>query len=164
MSTDDGAVRRSIGSLAIFAVAVCLVPAGAHLFELANKMALPQAEYMTVQRIYAGWAFFGIAIFSALFLTAAHGINIRGQRRALLLALAALACLVVSQLIFWTFTYPMNAASDNWTRVPENFEAARRQWEYSHAGNAVVTFAAFVAITLSVLEAQEASNNPRRTR
>jgi hypothetical protein len=45
----------------------------------------------------------------------------------------------------------MNVASNNWTVTPENFEAARRQWEYSHAVNAVVTSVAFVAITLSVL-------------
>jgi hypothetical protein len=54
-------------------------------------------------------------------------------------------------MIFWAFTYPMNVASNNWTVTPENFEAARRQWEYSHAVNAVITFVAFVAITSSVL-------------
>jgi hypothetical protein len=32
----------------------------AHLFELANKMAMSSPEYMTVQKIYAGWSFFGI--------------------------------------------------------------------------------------------------------
>ena len=54
-------------------------------------------------------------------------------------------------MIFWAFTYPMNVASNNWTVTPENFEVARRQWEYSHAVNAVITFIAFVAIISSVL-------------
>jgi len=45
----------------------------------------------------------------------------------------------------------MNVASDNWTVAPEDFEAARRQWEYSHAVNAVLTFMALIAITISVI-------------
>ncbi|HKD73962.1 MAG TPA: hypothetical protein VKB76_00650, partial [Ktedonobacterales bacterium] len=53
--------------------------------------------------------------------------------------------------IFWAFTYSMNVASNNWTVTPENFEVARRQWEYSHAVNAVITFVAFVALTISAL-------------
>jgi hypothetical protein len=31
---------------------------GAHFFELANKMSLSPDEYMTVQKIYAGWSLF----------------------------------------------------------------------------------------------------------
>ena len=45
----------------------------------------------------------------------------------------------------------MNVASANWTRMPENFDVARQQWEYSHAVNAVLTFAALVAITPSAV-------------
>jgi hypothetical protein len=47
---------------------MCLVPAGAHFFELANKMSMSPPEYMTVQKIYAGWSFFGIAVIAALVL------------------------------------------------------------------------------------------------
>jgi hypothetical protein len=43
----------------------------------------------------------------------------------------------------------------------EDFEAARRQWEYSHAVNAVVTFVAFMAITLSALvDKREVATTP----
>jgi hypothetical protein len=114
-------------------------------------MSLPQAEYMIVQKIYAGWSLFGIAIVAALFLTLIHTFMARVDRTAFLLSLTAVFCLAATQVIFWTFTYPMNVASKNWTVTPENFEAARRQWEYSHAVNAVITFVAFVAITLSAL-------------
>jgi hypothetical protein len=40
-------------------------------------------------------------------------------------------------------------ATNNWTITPQDFEAARRQWEYSHAVNAVLTFVALLTITLS---------------
>jgi hypothetical protein len=140
----------SVRLLVIVSVALCLVPAGAHFFELANKMSLSPDEYMTVQKIYAGWSFFGIAIVTALVLTSTHTFIVRDNRPAFLLSLAAVLCLAVTQVIFWMFTYPINAASNNWTTMPANFEVARRQWEYSHAVNAVLTFVALVTITLSV--------------
>jgi len=137
--------------LAVVSVALCVIPAGAHLFEFANKMSLPQPEYMIVQKIYASWSLFGVAIVAALFLTSIHTFMVRADRTTCLLSLTAVLCLAATQMIFWAFTYPMNVASNNWMVTPENFEAARRQWEYSHAVNAVITFVAFVAITLSVL-------------
>ncbi len=151
-------VSDALSLLAIVAVGLCLVPAGAHLFELPNKMGLPQAQYMTVQRIYAGWALFGIVILAAIVLTATHAVLTWGRPRAFALSLAALVLLLASQAVFWLFTYPMNVASNNWTVTPEHFEAARQQWEYSHAANAVITFAAFVAITLAALAARTDDN------
>jgi hypothetical protein len=146
--------------LSVIFVALCLIPAGAHLFELPHKMSLSPPEYMTVQKIYAGWALFGIAIAAALLLTLGHTVMVRADRTASTLSLIALLCLVASQAIFWSFTYPMNVASSNWTVMPENFESARRQWEYSHAVNAIVTFAAFVAITASPLANSTGTRSP----
>ena len=101
---------EAVQLLAVLLVAVCLVPAGAHLFELPHKMALPSDQYMTVQGIYAGWALFGIPIAIALVLTASHTRLVRSDRAAFALSLVALLCLVATQAIFWTFTYPMNVA------------------------------------------------------
>ncbi len=119
--------------------------------KLANKMSMSQPEYMTVQKIYAGWSFFGIAVIAALLITLMHTFMVRSDRTAFFLSLAAFLCLAATQGIFWLFTYPMNVASDNWTATPADFEAARRQWEYSHAVSAVLTFVALVAITTSVV-------------
>ena len=135
----------------ILSVAIYLVPGGAHLFELPSKMSLSHAEYMVVQRIYAGWSLFGVAIIAAFLLTALHTGMVRSNRTAFWFSLAALICLAVTQVIFWTFTYPMNVASNNWTVTPQDFEEARRRWEYSHAVNAVLTLAALAAIIVSVL-------------
>jgi hypothetical protein len=139
------------GLLAVVSVAIYLVPGGAHFFELANKMAMSPSEYMTVQKIYAGWSSFGVAIVTALLLTLLHTFMVRRDRTAFLLSLVAFLCLAATQGIFWTFTYPMNVASNQWTVAPADFEAVRRQWEYSHAVNAALTFAALVAITSSTL-------------
>lgn len=39
----------------IVAISLCLVPMGAHLVEMSIGLTLSPAEYMIVQRIYAGW-------------------------------------------------------------------------------------------------------------
>jgi hypothetical protein len=142
---------KSVGLLAVVSVAMCLVPAGAHFFELANKISMSPPDYMTVQKIYAGWSFFGIAVIAALLLTLTHSFMVRSDRTAFILSVAAFLCLAATQGVFWMFTYPMNVASNNWTVTPADFEAGRRQWEYSHAINAVLTLVALLAITTSLL-------------
>src|SRR5690606_16447499 len=52
--------------LAIMLTALALVPAGAHFFELPNKIGLAEDDYFVVQNIYRGWALFGIVLFGAL--------------------------------------------------------------------------------------------------
>jgi hypothetical protein len=158
MLTRDSVVHESVRLLAVVSVALCLIPAGAHFFELANKMSLSPAEYMTVQKIYAGWSFFGVAIVAAILFTLTHTLMVRADRTAFLLSLTAVLCLAATQAIFWMFTYPMNVASNNWTITPQNFEAARRQWEYSHAANAVLTFVALVTVTLSAFADKRDAN------
>jgi hypothetical protein len=137
--------------IAILSTALYLVPTGAHLFELPHKMAMPPAEYMIVQRVYAGWSLFGIVITAALLATFAHTLLVRADRKAFALSLGAFLGLALTQAMFWIFTYPINIATRFWTLLPEPFEAARRQWEYSHAAGAVLTFVSLIAITLSVL-------------
>lgn len=137
--------------LAIIAAALYLVPTGAHLFELPHKIALSPAEYMVVQQIYAGWQLFGIVIAIAMLATLANTIRVRADRRAFGWSLGAFLALAATQAVFWAYTYPINVATRFWTVPPEPFEAARRQWEYSHAAGAVLTFVALVAVVFSCL-------------
>ena len=150
--------KKLVQVLAIAATALYLVPTGAHLFELPHKMALSPAEYMTVQQIYAGWELFGIAIAIALLATLANTLLVRADRRAFAWSLAAFLALATTQAVFWAFTYPVNVATRFWTVSPEMFEAARRQWEYSHATSAVLTFVALVAMVFSSLRYQVKRN------
>jgi hypothetical protein len=50
---------------AVILTALALVPAGAHFFELPNKIELAQDHYFIVQNIYRGWALFGIVVVPA---------------------------------------------------------------------------------------------------
>ena len=67
--------------------------------------------------------------------------------------LAAIAVLLLAgeMIAFWGFTAPANRATENWTMLPDDWEAWRAQWEYSHAVRAGLYLLAFGALVLSVL-------------
>jgi hypothetical protein len=145
---------RVMQFLAVILTALVLVPAGAHLFELPNKIGLGQEAYFTVQGIYRGWAWFGFPLFGALAANLVLAIMLRHQRRPFWLALSAFLLIAVSLACFFTWTFPANQATVNWTEQPANWEELRRQWEYTHAANAILIFAALCAVTLSTLLAR----------
>jgi hypothetical protein len=137
--------------VALLLNALALVPAGAHLFALANKIGLSAEQYFIVQNIYRGWALFGIVLFSALLADLVLAISLRGRGTPFVFALVAFVCTALTLVIFFTWTFPANQATQNWTAVPANWEQLRRQWEYSHAANALVTLVAYGSVVLSVL-------------
>lgn len=137
--------------MALLFAALALGPALAHLLELPNKIGLPRADYLTVQQIYRGWALLGIVVVGALLSTLGLAIATRARRREFVPAFIAFLCIAGTQVIFWTFTFPANRATANWTMLPAQWEALRTQWEYSHAASAVLNLAALVAVAVSLL-------------
>jgi hypothetical protein len=138
--------------LAIMLTALALVPGGAHLAALPNKMKMAQAAYFIAQQIYAGWALFGVVLLSALGANLALTIMLRKLGRPFGYALAAFLFIAANLAIFFIWTLPTNQATSNWTVVPENWDELRMQWEYSHAVNAGVTFMALVCVVVAVLQ------------
>jgi len=141
--------------LAVSLTALALVPSGAHFFALPNKIDLTQEHYFIAQNIYRGWALFGIVLFPALAVDLALAIMLRRQPAPFWLALVAFLGIATTLVIFFLFVYPANVATDNWTSVPANWAELRTRWEYGHAVNAVITFMALCAVTLSVLWAHD---------
>jgi hypothetical protein len=66
-------------------------------------------------------------------------------------SLTALLCIVGTQVVYWTFTYPVNQRTDNWTWLSDDWMTLRAQWEYSHAASAALTLFALIALILSTL-------------
>ena len=97
-----------------------------------------------MQGIYRGWALFGAVIIPAALANLALAILLRRDRRSSWLAFAAFLFIAVSLAVFFTWTFPANQATANWTTL-------RLQWEYSHAINAVLTFAALCCALLGAL-------------
>ena len=142
---------RMLQFLAIIFTALALVPGGAHLAELPNKINLPQADYFTVQGIYRGWALFGVAVIGAIVFNLLLALVLWRQRPAFWFALAGFVLVATTLVIFFIWTQPANLATAFWTSAPENWETLRRQWEYTHATSAVLTFIALCSVALSTL-------------
>jgi hypothetical protein len=137
--------------LSLLFCALALAPAAAHLLELPNKMGLSRDEYLVVQQIYRGWALLGFVVAGALVSTLAHALLVRKQGVEFGAALTAFLCIAGTQIVFWSFTYPANQLTANWTLLPDNWAALRVQWEYSHAASAVLNLVALIAVIVSVL-------------
>jgi hypothetical protein len=75
----------------------------------------------------------------------------RGQSASFAWSLTALLSLVGTQIIFWTFTYPADQQTNNWTVLPGDWVRLRNQWEYSHARSAGLNLLAVAALILSAL-------------
>ena len=146
---------KTLQFIAIVLTALALVPGGAHLFALPNKIHLSESSYFIAQNIYRGWVLLGIVLIGAVLANAALAVLMCGQRPAFILALISTLGLIATLAIFFTFTCPANQVTNNWTQVPANWEELRWQWEVSHAVNAAITFAALWSLTISVLLARK---------
>jgi hypothetical protein len=141
----------TIRFLAIILTGLAVIAPAAHLFELPGKIHMPADDYFVVQRIYLGWWRVGLLLPAAFIADLGLAIAVRNDRPAFWLAIAAIVLIAINLVIFVIRTQPANTATQNWAVRPDNWEALRRQWEYSHAVNAAVTFLAFCTATLAAL-------------
>ncbi len=138
--------------LTLALTAVILVPSGAHLFEMPRKIRLDREAYFMVQAIYAGWAWFAIPILAAIVLNGALFVTERRRNPASARAALISALLIIASLgVFFVWVFPANQATANWTRVPDNWQDLRRQWEYGHAANALIVLAALLATGRAIM-------------
>ena len=145
---------RAVQFLAIVTTAIALVPGGAHVLSLHAKLALPVEPYFVVQQIYQGWAWLGIVVVVAMLTNFASAMLTRDRPRQFVLSLAAGLLIAATLAIFFTWTYPANQATVNWTSIPGDWERLRMQWEYSHAATAALSFVAFVCSVGAALSTQ----------
>jgi hypothetical protein len=147
------AVVKSLQFVALVLTALALVPGGAHLFALPNK--IRESSYFVAQTIYRGWALLGIVLIAALLANVSLAVLTRAQRVPFIFLAITTLCLFATLAIFFAFTFPANQATNNWTQIPANWKHLRWQWEVSHAVNAVNTFVGFCSLTISTLLARE---------
>lgn len=137
--------------IALVATAVALGAALAHLFELPNKIQLSRDAYFTVQQIYRGWNHLAYVLAVELGAILALIVLSWATPRLFWPALIALGAFAGAQVVFWVYTYPANAATNQWTTIPQNWEALRAQWEYSHAAGALFQLVALCALIVAVI-------------
>gem|GEM_PF-203511 len=143
--------RFALRFITLLLATFSLVAPMAHLLEMAHKMQLTQEYYGAVQYIYQGWAWLGIVQVGALIATGVLFLYERGHRPVSGLVLAAFCCQVFALILFFTFTYPTNVITQDWSFLPDNWQELRNRWEYSHAVSAVVQAMAYILLLLGVL-------------
>ena len=134
--------------LAVILTGLAVIAPAAHLLEMPRKMRLPKERYFVVQDIYLGWWKAGLLLPAAAIANIAFAIMTGSG-----FAIAAVVLIAVNLAVFLIWTQPVNHVTQNWTLQREDWRTLRNQWEYSHAVNAGVTFLAFCAATLAVLQA-----------
>ena len=113
------------GTMLLFAIS--LIPGGAHVLELANKISLEREAYMTVQQIYRGWNLIGAEMIAALVAGLLLSFLSRRQRVPFRFAMTGSALLAASLGVFFLWTFPANTATRNWTIAPQNWMTLRGQ-------------------------------------
>jgi hypothetical protein len=141
---------KTVMFLALVLTALALIPYGAHLFSLPNKIGMTREQYLVAQSVYSGWSMLSFILIPAMLVNIALAVMLRGEP-GFLFAVAGCLCMAATLGVFFAFTYPANVATQNWTIAPQDWERLRRSWEYSHAANAGLAFAAFCLITLASL-------------
>ena len=96
----------------------------------------------------------GIAVLGALIASTALTFMPHGSRLSFYASLVASLCIALSLMVFFTITYPVNRATQNWSVLPEDWESLRRRWEFSHATGAVLYLVALAALTLSIIASE----------
>jgi hypothetical protein len=143
---------RTLYFVAIMLSAIGMSLGMAHFAELPNKIEISAAHYLIVQRNYDNWAVLGLIVPAAFLSVAALVIALRGTGAPFVLALIALLLLVGELVAFWGFIFPVNQATQNWTMLPDAWEALRAQWEYAHAVRAILYVLALGALVMSLLD------------
>ena len=121
------------------------------MFELPNKIVLDRDGYFTVQNIYRGWNLFAIVLLVQLLAIITVIVMTRRVSAMLWPAVIALLGLIAAQVLFWTFTFPANQKTKNWTEIPADWQALRIQWEHSHAAAAIFQLIALAALIVAAL-------------
>ena len=146
---------NSVWVVSLLLATLAMMPAAAHALELPNKIGLSGVEYLTVQRLYRGWSFTRLVVVAALVSMLILLFLLREFPTAFALAWVAFLCLAGTQLVFWTFTQPVNRVTANWTFLPGDWFELRRRWEYSHAASAVLNLVALVALIVCLFWSNE---------
>src|SRR5215510_12268816 len=66
--------------VAMVLTALALIPGGAHLFALSNKINLGESDYFITQSVYRSWALLGIVLIGAAIANVVLALLIRAQR------------------------------------------------------------------------------------
>jgi hypothetical protein len=146
---------RIVQFLAVVLTALTLVPLGAHLASLPNKINLAAEQYFIIQTSYRGWFLFAFVQIPSVVVAFVLAVMMRNDAWPFRLALVGALCMAMTLVVYFTWVNPANLATDQWTTIPANWATLRQHWEYGHAASAVLNILALCAISAAVVVSRE---------
>ena len=154
-------------AVTIIVTAIVMALTLAHALELPGKLRLTREEYLAVQPIYyPGFTYAGIAEPFAIVLLAALLLLVPRSGLAVWLIGIAFAAAVLTQIIFWTITAPVNRYWLRGTKLSGttkqffdmskdsgagDWKTFRDRWERSHVLRTITAMTAFVLVVLATV-------------
>jgi hypothetical protein len=142
---------KTVAFFSLLFISIAIIPSMAHLLELKQKMTLGRDEYVFVQQLYRGWGITGVFSVAAMVSTLVMAFLSRPIRGRYILCLLSFTSLLITQILFWMVTYPIDRLTNNWTNPNQDWMLSRMYWEYSHAANAAIGFIALLFLYGAVL-------------
>lgn len=147
-------------AVALLASVLMLGPALAHAFELPNKLGLSREQYFVVQQIYRGWDSFAVVLLVQIVALLGAAYGWRRERRVVTPIVGTLLCVAAAQILFWSYTFPANRVTGNWTIAPGDWQDLRLRWEYSHLAGAVLQLIGLASLIVAAVR-RAAISRPR---
>jgi hypothetical protein len=152
--------------LALLFVALAMAFAVAHAAELPGKMRLDRDTYLATQTVYSpGFTIGGMSEPASIIVLAVLAVITPTRFPGLWWTLAALACMLAMQAVYWLATHPVNRF---WLRNQElgrtsraffdlggdaaaasDWRVMRNGWEYSHVARAVLAVIGFLCLSVA---------------
>lgn len=146
---------RVVFLMSMWLGAIVLLPSGAHLLEMPNKLLMDRTAYFMAQQMYIGWTLFGVPVVVKILLDGALAVRLRSSHRAAACgALVSAISITAGQVVLFLWVRPANVATANWGIAPPNWQELRYTWEYGHMTIALLTLLAFCAISYSATKIQ----------
>ena len=142
--------------LTIMLVALSMGTALCHLLEMPAKLRYEGPTWlMLLQTLYPpGFGSIGAAFeVGAVLATLVLAFLVRHRRPAFAWTLVGAVCVAAAHAAFWLWVAPVNETMVPLTpeSLPANWTSLRNQWEYTHAGRALLQILGLAFLAYSVL-------------
>lgn len=154
-------MKSIIRFTAIFFQIITVSALMSHLFETPAKLGLSMDNYRLVQSIYPDPAWLTILEVSAIICNIIWLILDRKKNLTKKLLITSSILFTLSLVIFFVITIPANTATLNWTKMPQEWEMLRQNWEYSYVIRASLNLIGISLQLLAFLHIR--TNSYRRT-
>jgi len=74
-----GMMLKTVMFLALVLTALALIPYGAHLFSLLNKIGVTREQYLVAQSVCSGWSVLSFVLIPAMLVNVALAVMLRGE-------------------------------------------------------------------------------------